>query len=96
LADYYRRQLSVDYTMSNEGSGIAIEPAIQASFGAPTTVYVVTALPLAAGSLGPTASTNITLKYYVPSNVYSFVTTTYASCEDDAGRLYWFPRQLPQ
>ncbi|MFA5795533.1 MAG: hypothetical protein WC980_10770 [Candidatus Brocadiia bacterium] len=94
-ADYQNRQLSIDYRMGNAGTGSAISTAVQASVCNPVTVHVVTQLPLATGDISPGSSKNVTLKYYVPTNVGSFTTTTHATCSDDAGRTYWFPGPLP-
>jgi len=41
--------------------------------------------------MNPGANIIVTLKYYVPTNVVRFTTTTYATCSDDVGRTYWFP-----
>ncbi|MBE0429401.1 MAG: hypothetical protein IBX61_05970 [Thermoleophilia bacterium] len=92
--DYYNRLLSIDYTMSNTGTGIAGFAAVQDSICIPATVYVVTTMPLAAGDIDPSSSLGLTLKYYVPTDVGSFTVMTYATCEDDAGRIYWFPGPL--
>ena len=89
--DYTIRQLSIDYRMTNAGSGAALSSTVQASLCVPNTVYTVTPLPLLAGDIGPGSYRNVTLKYYVPTNVSNFLTTTYATCNDDAGRQYWFP-----
>ena len=93
--DYYARQLSIDYNLSNSGTGAAISSAIAASICNPTSVYVTTSLPLNAGDISPGSINVVTLKYYVPPSVGSFTTTTYTSCQDDAGRIYWFPEPLP-
>jgi beta propeller repeat protein len=93
--DYLERQLSVDYQLSNSGTGEAIDTAIQASICAPVSVYAANPLPLTGGSLMPGASAVVTLKYHVPVGVHSFRANTYASCGDDAGRLHWFPERLP-
>jgi beta propeller repeat protein len=93
--DYYAHQLSIDYDLSNAGSGAALGATIQASLCVPDTIYTVTGLPLAAGDIEPGANSIVTLKYYIPAGVGSFTTTTYASCLDDAGREYWFPGPLP-
>jgi hypothetical protein len=93
--DYQNRRLSIDYRMGNAGTGAALQSTVQASFCVPDTVYTVTTLPLLGGDIGPGANRTVTLKYYVPSNVGSFTTTTYATCDDDAGREYWFPGPMP-
>ncbi|RJQ46401.1 MAG: hypothetical protein C4534_02955 [Gaiellales bacterium] len=93
--DYYNRRLSIDYSMKNTGTGEAFEPTVHASFCTPSSVNVVTPLPLTTGNLMPGASETIMLKYYVPSNISNFTTISYASCKDDAQREYWFPGQLP-
>lgn len=92
--DYQNRQLSIDYRISNVGTGTALTSTVQVSFATPDTVYTVTPLPLTAGDIQPGANRTVTLKYYVPTNVGSFTTTTYASCQGDAGRIYWFPGPL--
>lgn len=90
-ADYQNRQLSIDYRMGNLGTGSAISTAIQASICNPVTVHVVTQLPLAVGDINPGSNRTVTLKYFVPTTVGSFTTTTYATCSDDIGSTYWFP-----
>ncbi|MHB9053343.1 MAG: hypothetical protein ACYC5F_05060 [Thermoleophilia bacterium] len=94
-ADYQNRQLSLDYKIGNSGTEIAIAATIAASYGNPTSVYVTTPLPLTVGDISPNSASTITLKYYVPTSVGGFTTTTYASCQDDAGRTYWFPGPMP-
>lgn len=93
--DYVNRHLSIDYLMSNTGTSLALASTIEASLCTPDTVYVVTPLPLLAGDIAPGSYTTLTLKYFVPTNVGRFTATTYATCEDDAGRIYWFPEELP-
>jgi len=93
-ADYQNRNLSIDYRMSNSGTGVAVQSTVQASLCTPDTVYTVTPLPLLIESLQPGANRTVTLKYYVPSSVGNFNTTTYATCKDDAERTYWFPGPL--
>ncbi|MHB8160747.1 MAG: hypothetical protein ACYDGS_09735, partial [Thermoleophilia bacterium] len=89
------RHLSIDYRMSNSGTGVAVQPTVQAALCMPDTVYTVTSLPLLTGDIQPGANRTVTLKYYVPSNVGNFNTTTYATCNDDAGRTNWFPTPTP-
>jgi len=93
--DYQNRQLSIDYKLSNIGTGLAVGSAIAASICNPDTVYVTTPLPLTVGDLYPGSYNAVALKYFVPATVGSFTTTTYANCADDAGRLYWYPGPLP-
>jgi len=95
LADYQNRQLSVDYKMTNAGTGIAFGATVEASLCNPGLVYAVTQLPSLVGDINPGLYKTVTLKYYVPTNVGSFITTTYANCKDDAGRDYWYPGPLP-
>jgi hypothetical protein len=93
--DYQNRQLSIDYRMSNTGTGIALESTVQASFCNPGTVYSVTQLPSVVGDMNPGSNRTVTLKYYVPTTVGSFTTNTYATCSDDIGSTYWFPGPMP-
>ncbi|MBE0429404.1 MAG: hypothetical protein IBX61_05985 [Thermoleophilia bacterium] len=93
--DYYNRHLSIDHLMGNAGTGPALASTIEASLCTPDTVYSITPMPLAVGDIQPAAGSAVTLKYYIAPNVGSFVATTYATCEDDAGREYWFPGPLP-
>jgi len=93
--DYQNRQLSIDYRISNTGTGIALESTVQASFCNPGTVYAVTQLPSVVGDMNPGSNRTVTLKYFVPTTVGSFTTTTYATCNDDAGNTYWFPGPMP-
>lgn len=92
--DYINRHLSIDYRTNNIGTSTAIGATVQASICVPETVYIVTPLPMGIGDLDPGGYSDLTLKYYVPITVGSFTTTTYVTCEDDAGRTYWFPEML--
>ena len=94
--DYQNRHLSIDYRIGNTGTGEALQSTVQASLCAPDTVYAVTTtLPLRSGDIGPGTNSIVTLKYYVPPSVSNFTTTTYATCNDDAGRQYRFPGPMP-
>ncbi|MHB8922818.1 MAG: TolB family protein, partial [Thermoleophilia bacterium] len=95
MSDFQNRIFSVEYTISNSGSGVALTPAIEASSGAPGSIRSVTAMPVAVVDLEPGNSASVTLKYYVPLNIYCFTTTTFSHCRDDAGRGLWFPAPLP-
>ncbi len=55
-SDYQIRQLSIDYRMTNAGTGIAVVPTVRASLCNPTSVYVTTTLPLAGDNLNPVVS----------------------------------------
>lgn len=90
-SDYQNRDLSVDYRLINAGTGLAPVSTVQASLATPDTVHTVTFLPLLLGDINPGASRVVTLKYYVPTNMGKFTTTTYATCNDDASRIYWYP-----
>lgn len=92
--DYENRHLSVEYRLSNSGTGTAWESTIQASLCIPHTVYTVTSLPLLVADIEPAGYRLVTLKYYVPTGVSSFSSTTYVTCKDDAQRIYWFPGPL--
>jgi hypothetical protein len=46
--DYWAHHLSIDYDLSNAGTGAAHGATIQASLCAPDTAYAVTSLPLLA------------------------------------------------
>jgi len=94
-ADYQNRQLSIDYRMSDMGTGIAIAAMVQASFCNPSTVYATTQFPLVVGDINPGSNRTVTIKYFVPATVGSFTTTTYATCSDDIGRTYWLPGPMP-
>ena len=93
--DYVNRQLSIDYRLGNNGTGLAVNPTVRASICNPETVQVTTALPLPLGDLAAGAFTSVTLKYHVPTNVPRFTATTYVICQDDGGHDYWYPGPLP-
>ena len=93
--DYVNRQLSIDYRLGNNGTGLAVNPTVQASICNPETVQVTTALPLPLVDLAAGSFTNVTLKYHAPTNVPRFTTTTYVNCQDDGGHDYWYPGPLP-
>jgi hypothetical protein len=81
--------------MSNTGTYPALSATIQASLCNPGTVYIVTPLPSVVGDINPGSNRTVTLKYYVPTNVGSFTSTTYSTNNDDTGRTYWSPGPLP-
>lgn len=90
-ADYAERRLSVEYRLGNVGTGWAIGANVQASFANPESVYTVSSLPFAVDDLDAGSKKTLTLKYFVPNDVRTFTTRTFVTCNDDAGRVYWFP-----
>lgn len=92
--DYLNRDLSVDYTLSNNGTGDAA--ALQTVYITATNgVLPLTSLPISIGDLPVGASKSMTVHYQVPSVVEVFRTTTFVSCKDLGRGTYVFPGPAP-
>ncbi|MDO8735990.1 MAG: metallophosphoesterase [Thermoleophilia bacterium] len=92
--DYVNRDLSVDYSLNNDGAGDAA--GLQAvHLMATNGVLPVTAMPLFAGDLAVGAAAQITIHYQVPIGVAVFRATTFMTCNDLARGTYAFPGPAP-
>lgn len=78
--DYDARLLSIDYSLSNTGTGTAYNVQVTAAV-ANRGVTVATTLPLSLGDLVSGGQILFTLKWLVPPNVASF-TTDITACAD--------------
>ncbi len=89
--DYQNHLLSVDWKISNTGSGISYDIAITSSNNS-NGVTIQTALPLTvANIMSPAGSATVTLKYNVPSGTGFWLTTTTGSATDICGNSYILP-----
>ncbi|MHB8793492.1 MAG: metallophosphoesterase [Thermoleophilia bacterium] len=92
--DYLRRDLSVDYSLSNSGSGDAA--GVQTVYtNATNGVLPLTGLPFSMGDLTVGSSKTMTIHYEVPVGVAAFRTATFVTCNDLARGTYAFPGPAP-
>lgn len=93
-ADYLARDLSVDYKISNAGSGDATN--LKAVYLTATNgVMPLSATPVSLGSLGAGSNKSATYHYSVPPGVLFFRAVTYVTCSDLAGGSYAYPGPAP-
>jgi hypothetical protein len=93
-ADYTAGNLSVDYSMTNNGSGDAAN--IQVVYLVATNgVTSQTSTPFAVSDLKTGQSAPFTVNYQVSPGVSFFRATTYATCNDLGGASYSFPGAAP-
>lgn len=86
--------LSVDYSMFNNGSGDAVN--IQLVYlTASNGVTPQTATPLTIGDMSMGSSAGMTIHYMVPPGIVFFRANTYATCNDLGGATYAFPGPAP-
>ncbi|MFA5810248.1 MAG: S8 family serine peptidase, partial [Thermoleophilia bacterium] len=95
-ADYLARELSVSYSMCNNGDtgayGIQIEGSINTD-----SVFPASVTPLSIGDIpgGTSDCLTLTIKYVVPSGVNSFKSNTFVTMKDACGTGYAFPGVYP-
>ncbi len=92
LSDYQAGQLSVIWTVNNDGANNAFQ--VKLTGGADSKgVSRLTALPAALGSgdVAAGSSASVTLKYSVPAGVSYWKSTLAASAQDGMGTTYTYP-----
>lgn len=94
LDNYLERLLTVEYRMSNPGTGACNNGKVAVAY-ATNGVYAYGPLPVMLGNLSAGAQINYNFLYQVPSGVSRFIAVSYASCWDDGGNLYWFAGPPP-
>ena len=92
-ADYQARELSVSWSLSNNGNGNAYEVKITGSFDT-NGVTVVSALPISIGTIAVVGSDAMTLKYLIPEGVGVWRTSLQASAQDGCGATYSYQGSL--
>ncbi|MBI5870388.1 MAG: metallophosphoesterase [Actinobacteria bacterium] len=93
-ADYLIRDLSVDYSLSNTGTGDAA--GLQVVYLNSTNgVLPLTSVPASLGNVAVGAGASMTVHYQVPNDVLLFRSTIYVTCTDLAGGSYAFPGPAP-
>ena len=93
-AAYLRHELTVDYRMTNSGTGSCNKA--QVSMGTATSgVLVIGPIPVDMGNIAPGAPFDYSLVYLVPAGVGKFYTVTYADCSDGGGDIFWFAGPPP-
>jgi hypothetical protein len=91
---YLERNLSVSYTITNEGSSAAYNVKITASSG-DHGVTLLTELPATAVDLNPGAEDLVSLTYHVPAGINSFRSANSATAQDDCGISHSYGTPLP-
>jgi len=96
IVDYLQRELSVEYTITNQGLAHAYNVAINASVCS-SGVDVTTELPVdvAASMAGNFGSARTILKYHVPDGVAMFRTVIFATAADGCNGIHYYPDDLP-
>lgn len=94
MEDYTARVVSVDFAITNNGSGPAYDVTVLG--GAYTNgVSLHSSLPIdVSAEIVPSGSQLMTLKYTVPDGVNSFKTTTHGRALDICGYEYYYPDTL--
>lgn len=86
-ADYEARELSVEYAITNNGSGDAFDFQIL-SLDATSLVEPLTTTPISLGTLASGSATSQLITYRIPLGVYFFMASGQASCIDDRGYVH--------
>ncbi|MBI5871141.1 MAG: hypothetical protein HZB44_09385, partial [Actinobacteria bacterium] len=92
-ASYLRRELSVQYQLTDSGTGECRDATV--AFGTASGGVLPSGLPIALGSIVSGDAATYTIRYSIPAEVGSFMTLNYASCADDGGNIYWTPGPPP-
>ncbi len=92
--DYEAGTLSVDFGLSNAGTGDA---NFVEAIGAISSngVNTSTVMPLSLGMVPGGSSRSFTLKYTIPAQVTVFRTSIYVTAEDGSGSAYTYPGPYP-
>ncbi len=91
FSDYINRDLSVDYTITNNAAVYAYDLTVTQT-PADNGVTTATPLPMVVDpALGPGGMANFTIKFHVPPGVAVFRTSTHATARDDNGTVYYYP-----
>lgn len=93
-ADYSARKLSVDFSISNSGSGTANGLNISNALST-NGVGAETPLPLSLGDLSQDTAADFTMVYSVPNGVGSFRTSLYANAINDDDQTQYWPSPPP-
>lgn len=89
-ADFQARELSVGLRITNSGSDVANNVAITGSSNT-NGVVLMTAAPIALGSIASSSAADTTAVYLVPTGVGSFRASVTASACDGCGTSYGYP-----
>lgn len=95
FAAYEARHLSVDFSISNSGSGTANGLNISNVISSTNGVDAVTPLPLTLGDLSQDGTADFTMVYFVPDEVGFFRTTLYANAINDDDQTQYWPSPPP-
>ena len=94
LGNYQAGLLTVDYGISNSGSGACDAGQLTNSY-ASNAVRAYDPLPVNLGDLAPGSATDFEFLYLVPQGVRQFNALNYASCQDDGANSFLFPGPPP-
>ncbi len=92
--DYVDGILSVDFTVGNSASSVAVAN-VQALASPASGGVIVLGLPTAPVDIAPGGQASILIRYLVPPGVASYKTTLYIGCADACGGQYFFPGNPP-
>lgn len=94
-ADYISRELSVTYSLCNDGTNNALSTTLTGSKNT-NNVALTTPVPAAIGNVGGGSCASFTVKYLVPPGVQSFLSVTYVNANDPCNQLYSYPAPYPE
>ena len=94
FTDYLNRNLSIDFSLHNEGGGSAY--LVQVNHALATyDALCFKPMPVSLGTIADGAAQQFTLYYQVPVGISSFQTTIYVTAEDTCGYVYDYPEPYP-
>jgi hypothetical protein len=82
------RILSVDFIITNDGTGDALSPSIDENSITASDGVKFNSVAQPSGTIAPKTSTTITIKYEVPETIETFNTTINFECKDFSGNIY--------
>ncbi|MCL4473726.1 MAG: right-handed parallel beta-helix repeat-containing protein [Actinobacteria bacterium] len=89
-ADYVFRELTVDWTLANNGTTKAFGARLTGNTNTDG-VTLLTALPSPAADIEPLSSAVFTLRYQIPENTGSWRSSMTVSASDGSGTSYTYP-----
>lgn len=93
-SQYLAGELTVRFTVADQGPGKAFEVALRRVSAWPLSVTHSDSLPAAEAEMAPGQRAVFETRFHLPSGTRRFQTSVTASCLDAAGNELWFPRPL--
>ena len=91
LADYVAGNLTVEYSLANNSTGLSAIGVDIVSVTNTNSVVLLTGLPVSVGDIAAGSTGGFTLKYSVPAGTTQFTTNLHATASDPTGTLYDYP-----